>query len=71
MPPRKHVRYLSLYWVCFRCHLEAFVDNAYVDERLSYFDVRCPHCDRLTRFVTPETPEGGIRRSDTIPPERH
>ena len=67
-------------WMCDRCHREVVLESIVLDTAKAGFNVRCPLCEMLTRFVTPTRSEfSGITtdtsvvltRSEVPPTERH
>ena len=67
--------YLWVRWECERCHRDVIEEEAVARHGAAFFDVRCPLCEMLTRFVAPPpTWEGGpleISRSGVTPVEVH
>lgn len=43
----------NVWWYCGRCYRDVVVEEALVESESLTFDVRCPLCDGLVRFVTP------------------
>lgn len=52
-----------LKWECERCHRDVVVENTIVEIVQLNFDVRCPLCDKLVRFVMPP-----VKDLDALPP---
>lgn len=52
-----------LKWECERCHREVIVEDVEVNPVRMSFDVRCPVCEKLVRFLMPN-----LRTLDALPP---